>query len=82
MKKRTIMILILILLALLLFLPVPSKMKDGGSVTYMPIVPWYQVYRYNRYTVDAEGKEARLQGYKIAVFGMTVYENTYTVTES
>ena len=70
-------IIILIILLILLF-PIPFKAKDGGTVTYSPISFVYRVTVYNRFT----GEGSVMKGTKVMILGFTVYNETYTVSDS
>ncbi len=74
MKKA---IIILVVLLILLF-PISFKAKDGGTVTYFPISFVYRVTVYNRFT----GEGSIMKGTKVMIFGFTVYNETYTVSDS
>lgn len=74
MKKA---IIILVVLLILLF-PISLKAKDGGTVEYFPITFIYRVTVYNR----LEGEGSVMKGTKVMIFGFTVYNETYTVSDS
>lgn len=72
-------IALIVLAVLLCLLPIPRSLKDGGSKTYAPLLPLYQVWDYHTITATEDGTEGIRRGVEITVFGITVYENTEVV---
>lgn len=74
-------LILLVVLVVLLF-PFPMKIKDGGSVCYVPLSRIYRVYVYDATLSSAEGEEEFLRGTRIYLFNQVVYDTTNIVTES
>lgn len=77
MKKKIFIILCIIFT--LLLIPIPSKMKDGGTVHYNAII--YDVYDVHRITAPLEYNDAivgneYIEGIVIEILGYEVFNNT------
>ena len=77
MKKKIFIILCIIFT--LLLIPIPSKMKDGGTVHYNAII--YDVYDVHRITTPLEYNDAivgneYIEGIVIKILGYEVFNNT------
>lgn len=64
---------------MLLLIPIPSKMKDGGTVHYNAIL--YDVYDIHRLTTPDDFNDAvigneYIEGIIIEIFGFEVFNNT------
>ena len=63
----------------MLLIPIPSKMKDGGTVHYNAIL--YDIYDIHRYTSPLEWNDAivgneYVEGTVIKILGYEVFNNT------
>lgn len=77
MKKKIFIILCIIFT--LLLIPIPSKMKDGGTVHYNAII--YDIYDVHRITTPLEYNDAivgneYIEGIVVKIFGIEVFNNT------
>jgi len=77
MKKKIFIILCIIFTFLLI--PIPSKMKDGGTVHYNAII--YDIYDVHRITTPLEYNDAivgneYIEGIVVKIFGIEVFNNT------
>ncbi len=77
MKK--IIIVTIILLVMLVLIPIPSKMKDGGTIHYNAVL--YDVYDIHRVTTPDDYNDAiigneYIEGTIIKIFGFEVFNNT------
>ena len=78
MKKKIFIILCIIFT--LLLIPIPSKMKDGGTIKYGAIL--YSVYEVHRIKpvdipiVDGTYETEYIKGTVIKIFGYEVFNNT------
>ena len=66
------MAIICLLLAVVLLIPIPSRLKDGGTVEYKALV--YRVLKVHRLAPIESGKEYE-EGIIIKVLGIEVYNN-------
>lgn len=73
MKKKIAIIGIIIFL--LMLIPIPSAIKDGGSVCYQAVL--YQVTKYHR--MDEKSENGYIGGWNVKILGFDVYENTYPI---
>lgn len=71
MSKR-IVIGVIIVICLILSVPIPSRLKDGGSIEYKAII--YTVTKYHK--LDMNSKTGYKDGIGIEVLGMEIYNNT------
>lgn len=72
-KKATI--IICVLLAIILLFPIPSQLKDGGTVEYRAIL--YKVYVVHSFATREEqekGKEFN-EGIIVDILGFEVFNN-------
>lgn len=82
-KKR--IVILCVLLSLLLLVPIPSKMKDGGTVHYNAIL--YDVYDVHRLKAadasDADGafETEYIDGIIVKVLGFTIFNNVESACE-
>ena len=79
MKKKIIVICLIVFTFAILFIPIPSKMKDGGTIHYNAIM--YDIYDVHRVTSplewnDAIGGNEYIEGTIIEIYGFEVYNNT------
>ena len=79
MKKKIIVICLIVFTFTILFIPIPSKMKDGGTIHYNAII--YDIYDVHRVTSplewnDAIGGNEYIEGTIIKILGFEVYNNT------
>lgn len=72
-KKAIIIVAIAVILLIMLF-PFRSVYRDGGTVHYKALI--YDVTKYHI------GVDEYIGGWNIKIFGITVYDNQYTVIES
>lgn len=78
MKRKIIICLIVFALAMLL-IPIPTKMKDGGTIHYNAIL--YDIYDFHRVTTPLEWNDAiveneYIEGTVINILGFEVYNST------
>ena len=71
--------IIVLIAMLLLLIPVPRRLKNGGSISYIPISFIYEVRIYNADYDFEDGTYGRLKGTEILVLGKEVYSKNYTV---
>ena len=69
MKKRIIIYVIILLLVLLI--PIPSRLKDGGTIEYIALL--YKVSKVKRFNFDSVNGYER--GLIIEIFGKEIYNN-------
>ena len=70
MKKK--MIIICVIIILIMLLPIPSRLKDGGSVEYRSLV--YKVTKVHRLNeLSTTGYE---DGWIVEIFGIKIYNKT------
>lgn len=79
MKKKIIVICLIVFTFAIFFIPIPSKMKDGGTIHYNAIM--YDIYDVHRVTSPLEWNDAidgneYIEGTIIKLFGFEVYNNT------
>lgn len=69
--KKKILILVAIVLAFILFCPIPSYLKDGGTVEYRAIL--YSVWDVHRLALDE--KTGYEEGLIVEILGIEVFNN-------
>ena len=77
--KRLKWIIPLVIVLAVLLVPFPMRIKDGGSVTYAAAL--YQVTDYHCLT-EEDGVHGYTEGYRVDIFGFTVFEKTGFVPEA
>lgn len=97
MKNKKVMIIILVILVFFLLVPLPQGVaKDGGSKYIGPISGLYEIIEYNRIIQIGDGElkahsdpdyeppttRTMKKGTEVKIFGMTVYDGSYEVTEN
>lgn len=66
MKKKKIIIIVIVVLFILMLMPIPTKLKDGGSVSYNAIL-----YKYTKVN-NRMGKKGRENGWELEIIGIPV----------
>ena len=91
MKKKIIIGVLIATFLILFVIPVRiCTVKDGGSVTFRPLIWWYTIWDLNQVTTegtplphdDPDYKPVEtyhIKGTRIDVLGHTIYEDTYEV---
>lgn len=72
MKKKAI-IGICILLAIILLIPIPTRLKDGGTVEYNAIL--YKVMDVHRLDPDSTSEAEYIEGTIVKILGIEVFNN-------
>ena len=74
MKKKSIIIIsIVVVLAILLF-PIPSKLKDGGTVEYRALL--YTITDYHKLILETDESESGyIEGIKIEILGIEIFNS-------
>lgn len=76
-KFRIILIAVILVIFIIVLFPIPSSIKDGGSIAYISLV--YEVVRYHRPSqVVSEYDELHtiyLEGWRIQIFGHIIYDD-------
>ncbi len=72
MKKKVIRG-ICILLAIVLLIPIPTRLKDGGTVEYNAIL--YKVVDVHRLELDSTVKAEYFEGTIVKILGIEVFNN-------
>ena len=74
MKKKSIIIIsIFVVLAILLF-PIPSKLKDGGTVEYRALL--YTITDYHKLILETDQSESGyIEGIKIEILGIEIFNS-------
>lgn len=80
MKKKILIVLLVLVLIVLLF-PVKLQHKDGGSVAYQSLVGIYRVTDWHQ-MLPLDETECYKEGISVELFGMEVYNNTYSTRVS
>lgn len=75
MKKKIILILVICLVVVLL-IPIPSQLKDGGSVQYNAIL--YQITDYHRINMP----DGYIEGIGIKILGLEVFNNSKVIRDT
>ena len=70
---KTMIIIVAVILSLLCLFPLPSRIKDGGSLYFQPMIPVYSITRWNGFGRD---ENSRTAGTTVKIFGMEIY-NSY-----
>lgn len=74
-KKNVVIAIVAVALALLMLLPIPTHLKDGGTVKYTAFL--YQVTKIHSLTSKEEmeaGKEFH-EGLIVEILGLEVFNN-------
>ena len=71
--KKKIILGICILLAIILLVPFPLHYKDGGTIEYKAIL--YSVYDVHAINPDPKSNQDYLDGIRIEIFGIEVFDN-------
>ena len=91
MKKKIIISVLIIAFLILFVIPVRvCTVKDGGSMTFSPLIWWYTIWNLNQITTeeaplphdDPDFKPVetyQIKGTRIEVLGHVVYEDIYEV---
>lgn len=72
-SKKKFLTVIIIVLILILLIPIPTRLKDGGSVKYKAIL--YEITDVKMLNPDTESENAYLEGITVEVLGMEIYNN-------
>lgn len=78
MKKKKIFLIILIVIFILMLIPVPTRLKDGGSVEYNAIL-----YKYTKiHRLSEKSSTGYIDGWELKILGIKVGEkiNPYVET--
>ena len=73
---KTLLVLSMIIVIFLCVIPLPSRIKDGGSLSLRPIVPAYSVVIWNGFKDEHTGTS----GVTFELLGMTVYNSFHEVS--
>lgn len=73
---KTLLIIFAVILTLLCLVPIPSRIKDGGSVYYTPVIPVYNFTRWNGFWDE----NTRTAGVTVNLFGLEVYNSFHHET--
>lgn len=79
MKKKNICLIIAVFLVVLMLIPIPSKLKDGGSIEYNAIL-----YKYTKiHRINEKSSTGYEDGWELKILGIHVGGsiNTYVSTE-
>ena len=79
--KKVILTVCLLLVVALCLVPIPSKIKDGGSIHLSPIIPTYAVRIHHAEMITEDHRVVYEQGFSIYLFGMEIYEHVYYVED-
>lgn len=71
--KKKLKTVVIVMILVMLFVPVPSYLKDGGTVEYQAIL-WSVTKHHSMWTQN--GVNGYLEGYKISVLWIEVYNDT------
>ncbi|MCQ2531269.1 MAG: hypothetical protein MJ093_01020 [Saccharofermentans sp.] len=97
MKNKKVIIIFLFIMMFFLFVPLPQGVaKDGGTKSIGPISGVYEIIEYNRILQIGDGElkshadpdyeppktRTMKKGTEVKIFGMTVYDGSYEVTEN
>ena len=79
MKKKNTILIVAIVIFVLMLIPLPTKLKDGGSIEYNAVL--YSVTKYH--SINPESTKGYDDGWKIKFLGLTIYDNknTYVLAE-
>lgn len=69
-KKKNILIIPIILVLVILLLPIPTKLKDGGSIEFKALL--YSITKYHKLTPVGH----YIDGIGIKILGMEIYDST------
>ena len=79
MKKKIIIPIIIIVVLAILLIPIPTKLRDGGSIEYKALL--YSVTKYHELVPASEnGEEQYLDGTSVKILGMEVYNSKEKAT--
>ena len=74
-RFKNLLIGLIISLVLLSIIPVPTRIKDGGSIFYRPMIPVYSVTKWN----GKNGENIGTAGITFTLFGMEIYNSFHEV---
>lgn len=79
MKKKIIILVIFVIVLAILLIPIPTKLRDGGSIEYRALL--YSVTKYHELVPASEnGEEQYLDGTSVKILGMEVYNSKEKAT--
>lgn len=71
MKKKKIIIVVIVIAVILMLVPIPSRLKDGGSIEYKAVL--YKITKVHRINLDSPtGYD---EGIIIKLLGKKIYDN-------
>ena len=68
----TLLLIGAVIAAALCLIPIPSRIKDGGSLYLQPVIPVYSITRWNGYGRD---EYSRTAGITLKIAGIEVYSS-------
>ena len=71
--KKKIIIGICILLAIILLVPIPTHLKDGGTIIYKAVV--YQVEKVHRMVLEDISEDGYEDGTIVRILGFEIYND-------
>ena len=70
MKKKNIILIIVIVIFILMLIPVPTRLKDGGSVEYNAIL-----YKYTKiHRLSEKSSTGYIDGWELKILGIKIGE--------